>query len=546
MKKKAIPVIVVCLLILVIGSVGAVTFLVNRYRPSTDRMDLTEYYGTVNEGELIVVLGKEIIPDRGILENGVAYLPLSIVQNSLNQAFYWDNEGGQVLYASPTELSSHPAEQGEVIIRNDAVYVSVDFVRAHTDIDAAVYENPSRLVIGYQWQDQEMVTVNKKGYVRYQGGIKSGVLTEVQVGQQLWFMEDLEDWYQVATADGFIGYIESDKVTSPEMTTIQRAGVSEIYNYISRDYLINLAWHQVTSEIANEGLSDAVAEVSGVNVISPTWFSIVDNTGSISCIATTDYVENAHSRGWEVWGLIDNFNENVSTTTVLSSTSARQNVIRQLIDYALQYNLDGINIDFENLTEDAGPHFLQFLRELSIETHRNNLVLSVDNPVPEDFTSHYDRAEQGRVVDYVIIMGYDEHYVGSDAGPVASLPWVEKGIQDTLAEVPASRVINGIPFYTRVWRRTGSVPESEAIGMADAQLVVSTHEVELYWDTNAGQNCGEYEDEGISCQIWLEDSESIAAKVKLIPKYQLAGIAEWKLGFETSDIWQVISANLQG
>lgn len=203
-------------------------------------------------------------------------------------------------------------------------------------------------------------------------------------------------------------------------------------------------------------------------------------------------------------------------------------------------------MDFESLSEDVGVHFLQFLRELSIECHKNGLVLSVDNPVPEDFTSHYDRAEQGRVVDYVIIMGYDEHYVGSEeAGSVASLPWVEKGIQDTLAEVPAERVINAIPFYTRLWKTTGGALTSEAIGMDQAQEVVSTYQVETYWDNNTGQNYGTYESEGDTYQIWLEDAQSVAAKVQLVPKYGLAGVAQWKLGFENSGIWQVISENLK-
>ena len=211
-----------------------------------------------------------------------------------------------------------------------------------------------------------------------------------------------------------------------------------------------------------------------VNVISPTWFSVSDNDGNVSSLASGEYVMQAHEKGLKVWGLVDNFSENMSTTTVLSNTAARQNLENQLVTYALKAGLDGINVDFESLSEDVGIHFLQFLRELSIQCHENNLVLSVDNPVPEDFTSHYDRAEQGKVVDYVIIMGYDEHYVGSDAGSVASLPWVEQGVKDTLAEVPAKRTILAIPFYTRLWKTTdGGAVTSEAIGMDQAQQAIS-------------------------------------------------------------------------
>jgi spore germination protein YaaH len=256
-------------------------------------------------------------------------------------------------------------------------------------------------------------------------------------------------------------------------------------------------------------------------------------------------VQQAHELGMQVWGLIDNFSENMSTTEVLSKTSSRQNLISNMISAALEVGMDGINVDFEALSEEVGIHFLEFLRELSIECHKNNLVLSVDNPVPEDFTSHYDRAEQGRVVDYVIVMGYDEHYGGSDvAGSVASLPWVEKGIQDTLVDVPAERVINAIPFYTRLWKVENGVLSSEAIGMDLAQQTMDTYQVETYWDSSTGQNYGSYESEGASYQIWLEDAQSITTKVQLVPKYHLAGVAAWKLGFENSGIWQTITDNL--
>ena len=203
-------------------------------------------------------------------------------------------------------------------------------------------------------------------------------------------------------------------------------------------------------------------------------------------------------------------------------------------------------MDFETLSEDAGPHFLQFLRELSIECHKRNLfVLSVDNPVPEDFTSHYDREEQGEVVDYVIIMGYDEHYVGSEEpGSVAS-PGCKKGVVDTLAEVPAERTILAIPFYTRLWKTTGGALTSEAIGMDQAQNVIKENKAETIWDGSVGQNTASYEKDGSSYEIWVEDAQSIAEKVKLIPKYKLAGVAQWKLGFENSSIWKVISENLK-
>ena len=549
MKKKYMPAFVVCLLILVLAVAGGAVHVISKYIPTKDCMDLNEYYGQVAEGEAALILGTEKLEQRGIISGEEGYLPLDVVNTYLNQRYYWDAEIQQILYVTPSEVTSMPAslEAGsEVWLRDGTVYLSLSYIRQYTDLDTYIYENPGRIAIQYQFSDVNTVTAKKDTYVRFRGGIKSEVLAKVKKGTNLILMEELEDWSQVATMDGYIGYVQKKAVSQPEKRTFERQFSREEYNYIKMEQPVNLVWHQVTNMEANAGFADATANMTGVNVISPTWYSIIDNEGNISSLASSDYVAQAHEKGLQVWGLVDNFNENISTTEILSRTSSRQNLVRQLVDAALSAGLDGINIDFEYLEEAVGIHFLQFLRELSVETHKNNLVLSVDNPVPEDFTSHYDRAEQGRVVDYVIIMGYDEHYVGSEeAGSVASLPWVEKGIQDTLAEVPAERVINAVPFYSRLWKTLAGTLSSEAIGMGQVQEVISKYKVETYWDKNTSQNYGTFENEGAEFQIWIEDAQSIAEKVKLSSKYNLAGVAAWKLGFESSDVWQAISDNLK-
>lgn len=549
MKKKYMPVFVVCLLIVVLAVLGGVGHVISKYIPTKDRMDLNEYYGQVAEGEAALILGTEKLEQRGIISGEEGYLPLDVVNTYLNQRYYWDAENQQILYATPSEVTSMPAasEAGsQVWLREGAVYLSLSYIRQYTDLDAYIYDNPNRIAIQYQFSDVNTVTAKKDTYVRFRGGIKSEVLAKVKKGAVLILMEELEDWNQVATMDGYIGYVQKKAVSEPEKKTFEREFSREEYNYIAMEQPVNMVWHQVTNMEANAGFAEATANMTGVNVISPTWYSIIDNEGNISDIASSDYVNQAHEKGLQVWGLVDNFSENISTTEILSRTSTRQNLVRQLVDAALEAGLDGINIDFEYLEEAVGIHFLQFLRELSVETHKNNLVLSVDNPVPEDFTSHYDRAEQGRVVDYVIIMGYDEHYVGSEeAGSVASLPWVEQGIKDTLAEVPAERVINAVPFYSRLWKTLAGTLSSEAIGMGQAQEVVAKYNVETYWDKNTSQNYGAFENEGAEFQIWIEDAQSIAEKVKLSSQYNLAGVAAWKLGFESSDVWQAISDNLK-
>lgn len=550
MRRRMNPVVLVCILVAVIALLGISTHVIMRYIPTKKQMDLNEYYGNVSEGEAVITIGTEILEQKAVLSGDLVYLPIEVVNSYLNQRYYWDGEGQQVLYATPTELTSVPAaaEAGsEVWLKDGSVFLSVDYIKRYTDIDSYIYQNPSRIAIQKQFTGIMTVTAQKDTYVRYRGGIKSPVLTKVNKGATLIYMEELENWTQVATWDGYVGYVEKKKISVPQETSMERSFQAEPYTYLTMEQPVNMVWHQVMSAEANVTLADAVQNMTGVNVIAPTWFFVQDNSGNITSIATADYVALAHERGLKVWGVVDNFNysENVDTTVLLSSTTARQHLVAQLVGAAVGAGIDGINVDFEYLKEDVGPHFLEFLRELSIECHKNNLVLSVDNPVPEDFTSHYDRAEQGRVVDYVIIMGYDEHYVGSEeAGSVASLPWVEKGIQDTIAEVPAERVINAMPFYSRLWKTEAGTLSSEAVGMVQAQQVVTENNAQTYWDNDVSQHYGSFEKDGISYQIWIEDSESIAAKVKLAKNYNLAGVAAWKLGFEDSTVWQTITDNL--
>ena len=547
MDKKYKSIIAVAVLVILVAILGIVTHVVMKYIPSSEKMDLNEYYGEMADGEIALVIGTEKLEERGLVVGDRVYLPLDVVNTYLNQRYYWDSANQQILYATPSELTSESAssEAGDKVwVKDDKVYLNLTYVQEYTDLDAYITKDPYRIAIQYKFKNVKTVTVKKNTSIRYRGGIKSAILTSVKKGTKLRLIEEMENWDQVATDDGYIGYIDKKKVGEAEKTKFERSFNREQYSYLTMDSKVNMVWHQVTSTDANAYFADATANMTGVNVISPTWFYLTDTSGNIASIASADYVSQAHEKGLQVWGLIDNFTQEVSTTETLSSTAARQNIISQLIQAAQDVGMDGINVDFESLSEDVGTHFLEFLRELSIECHKNNLVLSVDNPVPEDFTSHYDRAEQGRVVDYVIIMGYDEHYVGSEAGSVASLPWVEQGIQDTLDEVPAKRVINAIPFYTRLWRTTGGNVTSEAIGMDQAQQTIAENNVETYWDKTTSQNYGKYDIDNSTYQIWLEDAQSVAEKVKLVSKYDLAGVSAWKLGFENNGIWQVISDNL--
>ena len=554
-------VLVALLLIILVGAAGIITNAMRRYTPTDARMDLADYYQQSSGDEISLILQDTIAEAKGKLEDGVVYLPYTMVTQELEGRFYWDQETQQMLYTLPTEVLEIQPESGTYQVGDESVtedylivrqidgeyYIALDFLEQYMEIQGTVYENPARAVILYKWDTVRTVEASEETQIRYQGGIKSPILRDLEPGEQMLLLEELDDWSRVMTQDGIDGYVENSALSAPKETEYAYTGsYEEDFSSLTRDHKINLAWHQVTSESANQAFAADTQKMTGVNVISPTWFSIVSTQGNISSLASSDYVSQAHAKGLEVWGLIDNFNDEVSTLDTLSVRSARQHMIEMLLAEAKRVDLDGINVDFEALTEEEAPHFIQFIRELSVACRNNGLVLSVDNPVPQ-YTAFYNRKEQGIVADYVIIMGYDEHTLGSEtAGSVASLPFVEEGIVQTLSDVPKEKVINGIPFYTRLWTEANNgMVTSEVCSMDQADAYVKEYNMEVYWNTDVSQNYAEGITDSGTLKMWLEDEKSLEEKMKLIQEYDLAGVAEWKLGFERADVWKIISSYIQ-
>lgn len=558
-KKKAAPVLVVLILIVLVGAAGVVSFLINRYKPGTEYMAGNEYFNLTDENSVALIQNGELLEEQAVLIGGEPYAAYTYVESQLNSCFYWDEEtkgillttsgGVQTLLPGDAAIAKTPGGQPAVQQESDGtVYISLDVVKEYTDLDYAYYSDPNRVVIRNEWDGVEQATVQSDtAQVRQKGGIKSLILADVQKVDTLLYLENLDNWCKVMTADGYTGYIQTEDISEPEAIEA-RTAKKDSYERITRDHKINLVWHQSTSTESNDAMAEMTAEMTGVNVISPTWFSVTDETGTISSLASADYVKLAHEAGREVWGLIDNFNEAFDETTDLAYASVRSRIIEQLLAEAASCGMDGINVDFENLKEAGIPHYLQFLRELTSAAHAQNLVVSVDTPVPQAYTMYYQRGEQARFVDYMIVMAYDEHFAGSEeAGSVSSLPFVQQAVEEMTRVMPADQVICGIPFYTRVWTEKfgQSAITSEVLGMDGAKNYAKENQMTETWDASLGQNVATVETSDARYTIWMEDEQSMEEKLKVIQSADLAGVAEWKLGFERADIWSLISEYIE-
>lgn len=558
-KKKAAPVLVVLILIVLVGAAGVVSFLINRYKPGTEYMAGNEYFNLTDENSIALIQNGELLEEQAVLIGGEPYAAYTYVESQLNSCFYWDEEtkgillttsgGVQTLLPGDAAVAKTPGGQPAVQQESDGtVYISLDVVKEYTDLDYAYYSDPNRVVIRNEWDGVEQATVQSDtAQVRQKGGIKSLILADVQKGDTLLYLENLDNWCKVMTADGYTGYIQTEDISEPEAIEA-RTAKKDSYERIARDHKINLVWHQSTSTESNDAMAEMTAEMTGVNVISPTWFSVTDETGTISSLASADYVKLAHEAGREVWGLIDNFNEAFDETTDLAYASVRSRIIEQLLAEAASCGMDGINVDFENLKEAGIPHYLQFLRELTSAAHAQNLVVSVDTPVPQAYTMYYQRGEQARFVDYMIVMAYDEHFAGSEeAGSVSSLPFVQQAVEEMTRVMPADQVICGIPFYTRVWTEKfgQSAITSEVLGMDGAKNYAKENQMTETWDASLGQNVATVETSDARYTIWMEDEQSMEEKLKVIQSADLAGVAEWKLGFECADVWSLISEYIE-
>ena len=455
-------------------------------------------------------------------------------------------------------IGKSSADYDRVIVKAsaDSAWIDIDFVSKYTDIAYSYYETPSRVVITSEWTDITISTLKGKTQVRLEGDIKSPILSDVERGDVLTILDSDKKWTKVCTEDGVVGYVQSKKVKKTQTQTLTSDFEPEVFAHIEMGEPISLLWHQVLNSTANSNISTILTDSKGVNVICPTWFKLKDNNGNISSLASTDYVNYCHNQDVKVWGLVKNFDldsEEIDINYILTHTSVRQRLVNQLVSQALQYNLDGINVDFETLSySEIGDAYIQFLRELSIKCENNDIVLSTSVPPSNQYNNAYQYEEQAYFVDYIALMAYDQHYgQQSGEGSVAALDWVEDGVNTLLKKgIPSDQLVLGIPFYTRLWTLTPTTDDDEIdapylisrenLGLTSGKKWMEENVSEPVWLDDCKQWYGEVEKRGIIYKMWLEDETSLAERLKLIDTYSLAGAAFWRSGLENTEAWDII------
>lgn len=526
--------------------------------PVGEQVDVLTYFDEFKENEYNLVYKDERISlERPIhIIDGTVYVRYEFVRDYISDTVFYDsNERIMTITDAKSLLRLYPdstqgklnGEQVGITLPikevDEILYIPAALLKEEFDVDIQRAYKEKLFVANNPADDTKVATIKRKTSLRTHARQKSNVLQVLARGEKVYVYSEDEEYSRIRTGEGIIGYIPNkDLKDIIEVAGTPKESVEEWPAHPLGEK-VRLVWDQLTVQTAGDWSSSKYTNMTDANVISPTWFEFEDEAGNLVDRGSAEYVKSAHARGLQVWALFShNFNNPSLTATILSSTSKRQHVIDQLIQKAKVYDLDGINVDIENIQPAISDVWVQFMRELYVQLKVEGLVVTVDVYIPSDWSNHYEREKIAEVCDYFIMMAYDQHWSGSEtAGSVSELEWVRDGIERNLIEVPKEKLVLGIPFYTRLWKETANGLEVRAYGMDAALKLVSEWGVTPTLDEVSGQLYAERVVSDGTYKIWLEDKNSIKKRIELANEYDLAGYGGWKLGLEPKDIWEELA-----
>ena len=539
----------------------AIAFIaVKKYAPSNERMSLNDYFKVKGDNMAVIVDGEyddvegEEAPAK--LINSSVYLNIDFLKSKLDDGYVYDNVEKVLRYTTNKNVISVKTDSKDYTIDkenksfekpiikeiNGIGFISIEWAKKYTDMQYTTQKNPNRVIIEHAGWKKDVAILKKNVAIRRFGGVKSKILGDGKKGESVVVSENYGKWSKIVSPDGIIGCVQNSALRDITSNSTKSTLDKREFKHKKFGKKITLGWMQMTNQSANTQAMKKLDDLSMVNVVSPTWFYIADSNGNVGNRSSREFVNYAHSKGMQVWGLISNFEDkSIDTQTALNRTSSRDNLVDQTIAAAISSGVDGINVDFESISASEKDGYLEFIRELSLKCEKNDLILSVDNYVPTEYTSFYDRDTQADFADYIIVMAYDEHFAGSKkAGSVSSYPFVKNGIEDTLKEVPKEQLVLGLPFFTRIWCTENGTVSSTAVGIKDQYDKFGKSGGEAKWLDKECQNYAEYKDGDKLYQCWFEDSKSLGKKLSLVNQKKLAGAAFWKVGLEGYDTWNTV------
>jgi len=527
---------------------------------------------TTNRETKLVIYGSNFIKEYygeekiKVSEKNLIYLSLDILKTDLNINLDYDSDDKVAIittddkvirfYGKDSKVKINNAEKNikQMIFVDEKPMIPINEIEKFIHIESKFIEESNTVMIRNLYRIQivaEAVRDNIK--VKDEKSLWAKNKDTLMDGEKVYIIKKGTKWIEILTDKGIKGYIKINEVKNSK----EIVGKEKIINlpiWKPEKGKVFLTWEHVYSKNPD---TDEIGKMSGVNIVSPTWISLKNSSGELKNNISEEYIEWARNRGYKIWVLFSNSFDPDLTHEFLNNSLAREKVIEDLLRMIKENDMDGVNIDFENVYLKDKEKLVQFVRELTPVFHENGLVVSMDVTVKggsENWSLFYDRKALGEVVDYMAVMTYDEHWASSPvSGSVASLDWVERGIKGVLEEVPAEKLLLGIPFYTRVWIETPSTKEvnkmdvrSKAITMETVNEILKKKNITKLWDEKSGQYYVVYIEDNKLHKIWVEDSKSIRLKAQLVNKYGLAGVATWRRGFETDDIWDTIDQTLTG
>lgn len=568
----------VCLVFLVI----IVAVVAKIYLPNFNKIDYKQSIGLSDNSPMVMFNNDFVDMENPVMiEENELFLPVDFIKKYIDPYIFWDKEENKLTITNEKNVIRMKTEELQYFVNNEPLKLNIPIYNVNSiayipynflkdfyidfNFDYYTVENEIKNILSIKSKDltEELYYLKENSIIRTGANKKEPIIVK---HKDLGFQKmvalvpnssEENGYLKISTKDGYIGYINKksikEKVLNEDNSYNEEKKPeleSEPTEVWKPDGKTNLVFEQMTNvEAIRASLKKTYPK--GIDVLVPTFFSFLNENGDIRNLADKTYVENAHSNGFQVWGLLtDNFDKKISHS-VLSSTETREYVIKQLLAFVSIYNLDGINIDFESVPTNDGEYFIQFLREFAPLLKKQGAILSVDLFVPKPWTAHYMREEVGKIADYAIVMGYDEHYAGSkNAGSVASISWSKEGITSTLKEnIPKEKLILAVPFYTRIWTEEnidGKIKlSSKAYGMNKAYEFITEKGGQFTWLENMGQYYAEVKEGNKTYKVWLEDERSLEKRLDLILQYDIAGCAAWKLWLEKEEVWNILNEKLK-